>query len=145
MRRLLALVVLVPLLAGCGWASLFFGGHRTSSIHAATTVLRPVAPSYVPRWVHLEHLPQKAVRGAVLFATTGCIACHTYAGSGSSNLNAPDLTSIGSRHLGISVQIHHLKNPSSVTPGSPMPPFKSLGRKRLHELAVFLEASKGIR
>jgi cbb3-type cytochrome oxidase cytochrome c subunit len=73
----------------------------------------------------------------------GC-ACHTYAGSGSTNLNAPDLSSIGSRQLGIRFQIAHLKCPSCVNPGSPMPPFKSLGPLRLRRLAVFLEASKGI-
>jgi hypothetical protein len=32
-----------------------------------------------------------------------------------------------------------------VNPGSPMPPFASLGDERLHQLAVFLEASKGKR
>lgn len=85
------------------------------------------------------------MRDAVLFASVGCTACHIYAGSGSANLGAPDLTSIGRRHLGVRLQIQHLKDPSSVAPGSPMPPFTSLGRKRLHELAVFLEASKGIR
>jgi quinol---cytochrome c reductase cytochrome c subunit, bacillus type len=97
----------------------------------------------VPRWVQQENLPPAAVPGAKLFATAGCTSCHTYAGSGSSNLGAPDLTAIGSRNLGIQFQINHLKCPSCVTPGSPMPKFASLGDARLHELAVFLEASKG--
>ena len=81
--------------------------------------------------------------GAKLFAVSGCTACHTYAGSGSSNLGAPDLTAIGSRNLGIQFQIDHLKCPSCVNPGSPMPKFASLGEKRLRQLAIFLEASKG--
>ncbi len=98
----------------------------------------------VPTWVQKEHLPAAAVPGAKLFATAGCTACHTYAGSGGSNLGAPDLTSIGTRNLGIATQIKHLQDPSSVTPGSPMPSFRSLGVQRLHQLAVFLEASKGI-
>jgi menaquinol-cytochrome c reductase cytochrome b/c subunit len=97
----------------------------------------------VPSWVTTEHLPPNAVPGAKLFATAGCTACHTYNGAGGSNLGAPDLTSIGSRNLGIATQIKHLQNPSSVTPGSPMPSFASLGTQRLHQLAVFLEASKG--
>jgi len=97
----------------------------------------------VPKWVKDERLPASAVPGAKLFATAGCTACHTYDGSGGSNLGAPDLTSIGSRNLGIATQIKHLKDPASVTPGSPMPPFASLGDARLHQLAVFLEASKG--
>jgi menaquinol-cytochrome c reductase cytochrome b/c subunit len=99
----------------------------------------------VPRWVKVEHLPPAAVPGAKLFAVAGCTACHTYAGAGSSNLGAPDLTAIGTRNLGIDFQIRHLQCPSCVNPGSPMPKFASLGTKRLHDLAVFLEASKGTR
>ena len=97
----------------------------------------------VPHWVTVQHLPQNALPGAKLFATAGCTACHTYLGSGSSNLGAPDLSNIGSRNLGIDFQIRHLECPSCVNPGSPMPHFASLGHQRLHELAVFLEASKG--
>jgi menaquinol-cytochrome c reductase cytochrome b/c subunit len=99
----------------------------------------------VPHWVAAEKLPPAALPGAKLFATAGCTACHTYLGTGSSNLGAPDLTAIGSRNLGISFQIRHLQCPSCVTPGSPMPKFASLGQARLHDLAVFLEASKGKR
>jgi menaquinol-cytochrome c reductase cytochrome b/c subunit len=99
----------------------------------------------VPNWVAKEKLPAAAQPGAKLFATSGCTACHTYLGQGSSNLGAPDLTSIGTRNLGISFQIRHLQCPSCVTPGSPMPKFASLGDKRLRQLAIFLEASKGPR
>ena len=97
----------------------------------------------IPSWVKAEKLPANALPGAHLFATAGCTACHTYNGSGGSNLGAPDLTDIGSRNLGIQFQINHLKCPSCVNPGSPMPPFASLGDERLKQLAVFLEASKG--
>jgi cbb3-type cytochrome oxidase cytochrome c subunit len=97
----------------------------------------------IPRWIKDEHLPPAAHQGVELFATAGCTACHTYDGAGGSNLGAPDLTQIGNRHLGIATQIKHLQNPSSVTPGSPMPPFASLGTTRLRQLAIFLEASKG--
>ena len=147
MRRLLPLASIVLLASGCGWASFLLGGHASSSVHAGTTVaVRPAPPTakLIPRWVELEHLPKKAIPGAALFESTGCVACHTYAGSGDSNLNAPDLTAIGRRHLGIRFQVAHLKCPACVNPGSPMPPFP-LGKKRLRELAVFLEASKGLR
>jgi cytochrome c553 len=97
----------------------------------------------VPNWVKAENLPPSALPGAHLFATAGCTACHTYNGAGGSNLGAPDLTTIGLRNLGIATQIKHLQDPSSVTPGSPMPPFASLGNDRLRQLAIFLEASKG--
>jgi quinol---cytochrome c reductase cytochrome c subunit, bacillus type len=97
----------------------------------------------VPNWVSQEKLPPNALPGAKLFATAGCTACHTYLGTGSSNLGAPDLTAIGTRNLGITFQINHLKCPSCVNPGSPMPKFDSLGEQRLRQLAIFLEASKG--
>jgi menaquinol-cytochrome c reductase cytochrome b/c subunit len=99
----------------------------------------------VPHWVTAEKLPPGAVPGAKLFAVAGCTACHTYLGAGSSNLGAPDLTSIGTRNLGIDFQVRHLQCPSCVNPGSAMPKFASLGAKRLHDLAVFLEDSKGQR
>ena len=146
MRRILLLALLVPLASGCGWAG-FLLGHAKSSVHRTRTIrVYPTAPKQeVPRWVNVERLPKKAVRGAALFETAGCTVCHTYAGSGHRNLNAPDLTAIGRRHLGIRFQIAHLRCPACVNPGSPMPPFAQLGRKRLRELAIFLEASRGIR
>ena len=97
----------------------------------------------IPRWIADEKLPPEAKPGVELFATAGCTACHTYDGAGGSNLGAPDLTDIGSRNLGIQFQINHLKCPSCVNPGSPMPSFAGLGLARLTLLAHFLEASKG--
>jgi mono/diheme cytochrome c family protein len=99
----------------------------------------------VPGWAQKEGFAgnAEAVKGANLFAESGCANCHTYLGAGSSNLGAPDLTAIGSKGLGIDFQVRHLECPSCVTAGSPMPSFKSLGPQALHQLAVFLEASKG--
>jgi Cytochrome c. len=81
--------------------------------------------------------------GAKLFAQSACQNCHTYNGTGSSQLAAPDLTAEGSKNKGIQFQIDHLKNPSSVNPGSPMPSFAGFSAEQLKELATFLEASKG--
>jgi cytochrome c553 len=97
----------------------------------------------VPGWVADEHLPPNAIPGAKLFAVAGCTFCHTYDGAGGANLGAPDLTNIASRNLSIQTQIQHLMDPASVTPGSPMPKFASLGKARLMQLAIFLNASKG--
>jgi mono/diheme cytochrome c family protein len=97
----------------------------------------------VPHWIAREKLPETARPGAELFAESGCMNCHTYLGAGSSNLGAPDLTDIGSKNLGINFQIQHLKCPSCVNPGSPMPSFADFSDAQLHDLAVFLEASKG--
>jgi cbb3-type cytochrome oxidase cytochrome c subunit len=129
MRRFLPLALLVPLLAACG---------------STSTAAPPNAPPpSIARWIKLEHLPKRAYAGAKLFAVSGCTVCHTYAGSGTAHLSAPDLTSIGDRDLGVRFEVKHLQCPSCVNPGSPMPPFGSLGRKRLTQLAIFLEASKG--
>src|SRR2546425_5591718 len=110
---------------------------------AAKEALPSELVALVPSWAKKEQLPKSALPGARLFATAGCTQCHTYLGAGSSNLGAPDLSSIANKHLGIAIQIKHLKNPGSVTPGSPMPSFAALGDARLKQLAVFLEASKG--
>src|SRR5262245_49015071 len=90
----------------------------------------------VPRWIHEEQLPPDALAGAKVFATAGCTTCHAYAGSGTSALNAPDLTAVGSRGLGIAFLRRFLACPSCVRPGSPMPSYP-IGSKRLHDLAVF--------
>jgi mono/diheme cytochrome c family protein len=99
----------------------------------------------IPSWARKQGFAgnKEAIAGANLFAESGCVSCHTYLGTGSSNLGAPDLSDEGSKGKGIQFQIDHLKCPSCVNPGSPMPPFASLGDQRLHQLAVFLEASKG--
>jgi cytochrome c553 len=97
----------------------------------------------IPGWVKKNNLPPAALPGAKLFAQSGCLTCHTYLGSGSSNLGAPDLSAEGAKGRGIQFQINHLKCPSCVNPGSPMPSFQGLGDQSLRQLAIFLEASKG--
>jgi len=136
-RRPVAVVgaVLVVLSMGI----LTWKGATASEALASEVILQ------VPSWIKAEKLPPAAQPGAKLFAVAGCTACHTYLGAGGSQLGAPDLTSIGTRHLGIDFQIRHLKCPSCVNPGSPMPKFASLGDKTLRQLAIFLEASKGKR
>src|SRR5581483_9918704 len=136
MRRLLLflgalLFLLTHVAVGCDWGP--FSGTGPEALSSS-------AQHDVPNWISSERLPARAVPGAHLFAVAGCTACHTYAGAGGRNLGAPDLTAIGTRHLGIAIEIKHLKCPSCVIPGSPMPTFASLGKKRLKELAIFLEA-----
>ena len=99
----------------------------------------------IPSWAAKEGFAgnKQALAGANLFAESGCVACHTYLGTGSTNLGAPDLSSEGAKGKGIQFQIDHLKCPSCVNPGSPMPVFASLGEANLRKLATFLEASKG--
>jgi mono/diheme cytochrome c family protein len=97
----------------------------------------------VPSWVKKEKLPKQAVPGAKLFATSGCLNCHTYLNVGSSNLGAPNLTAEGTKNKGVAFQVAHLKCPSCVNKGSPMPSFAKYSEADLKRLAVFLEASKG--
>jgi menaquinol-cytochrome c reductase cytochrome b/c subunit len=99
----------------------------------------------IPSWAQKEGFAgnKEALAGANLFAESGCTNCHTYLGTGSTNLGAPDLTAEGAKGKGIQFQIDHLKCPSCVNPGSPMPPFAALGETNLRALATFLEASKG--
>jgi menaquinol-cytochrome c reductase cytochrome b/c subunit len=99
----------------------------------------------IPGWARKEGFAgnKQALAGADLFAESGCVSCHTYLGTGSSNLGAPDLSDEGANNKGIQFQIDHLKCPSCVNPGSPMPAFAALGDDNLRKLATFLEASKG--
>jgi cytochrome c553 len=102
------------------------------------------AAGAVPTWIEQFNIPEgDAQEGAEIFSVSGCLNCHTYAGEGSPNLGAPDLTEEGLRNRGVQWQIDHLECPSCVTPGSQMPPFEDLGQENLRKLAAFLEASRG--
>jgi ubiquinol-cytochrome c reductase cytochrome b subunit/menaquinol-cytochrome c reductase cytochrome b/c subunit len=134
-RRPVAVVAFI--LTVVSMATLTWKGATAKEALASEVILE------VPHWVQAEKLPANAVPGAKLFAVSGCTACHTYLGVGGSQLGAPDLTTIGTKNLGVDFQIRHLECPSCVNPGSQMPTFKSLGPARLRQLALFLEASKG--
>jgi mono/diheme cytochrome c family protein len=99
----------------------------------------------VPAWAKAEGFTgnQQARAGGGLFAEAGCLNCHTYLGDGGTNLGAPDLSAEGAKNKGVEFQVQHLKCPSCVNSGSPMPSFAGLGDDRLKQIAAFLEASKG--
>jgi mono/diheme cytochrome c family protein len=99
----------------------------------------------VPSWAAKQGFTGNAdaIAGAKLFAQSGCTNCHTYLGTGGQNLGAPDLSAEGAKGKGVQFQIDHLKCPSCVNAGSPMPSFQALGDENLRKLAAFLEASKG--
>jgi mono/diheme cytochrome c family protein len=134
-RRPVAVVITILTVIAMG--TLTYKGATARESLASETV------AAVPTWVDRQNLPQNAVAGARLFAQSGCLTCHTYLGTGSSNLGAPDLSAEGAKGRGLRFQIDHLKCPSCVTPGSPMPPFASLGEENIRKIAIFLEASKG--
>src|ERR671934_1747735 len=98
----------------------------------------------VPTWASREGFANNAaaVAGAKVFATSGCTACHTYLGVGSSNLGAPDLTSIGKSGRGAAGFATYVTDPSKFG-NNVMPKFGSLGQDKLKQLGEFLNASKG--
>ena len=137
LRRPVALVAAVLVVISMG--VLTYKGATAKEALASEVVVQ------VPTWAQKEGFAGNAtaVAGANLFAQSGCTNCHTYLGTGTSNLGAPDLTSEGSKNKGIDFQIRHLKDPASVSPGSPMPKFDAFSDQNLRALATFLEASKG--
>ncbi|HEY8103163.1 MAG TPA: hypothetical protein VIE18_01520 [Gaiellaceae bacterium] len=98
----------------------------------------------VPGWSQKQGFAgnREAVAGAGLFAVAGCLQCHTYLGTGSSNLGAPDLSEIGATNRGVDYYERYVTNPAEFG-NNLMPPFASLGQENLHKIAVFLDASKG--
>src|ERR671929_1549376 len=98
----------------------------------------------VPSWAQREGFAnnKEAVAGANAFASSGCTACHTYLGTGGGNLGAPDLSAEGTKGKGVQGLQSYIADPSKFG-NTVMPKFASLGDKTLHQIAVFLDASKG--
>jgi len=99
----------------------------------------------VPKWTKDEGFANNptAVAGANLFAQSGCATCHTYDGVGSSNAGAPDLTAIGATGQGVAFFQRYVSDPSQFG-NTVMPKFgQQLSDQQLHQIATFLDASKG--
>src|SRR4029453_18061957 len=98
----------------------------------------------VPDWAEKEGFAanEVAVAGAELFAQS-CATCHTYNGAGSSNYGAPDLTAIGASGQGVAFFERYVSDPSQFG-NTIMPKFgEQLSKEQIHQIAVFLDASKG--
>jgi menaquinol-cytochrome c reductase cytochrome b/c subunit len=134
-RRPVAVVASLLVIASMG--ILTYKGATAEEALASELVQR------VPEWIEENHLPPEAEPGALLFAQSGCMNCHTYLGDGSANLGAPDLTEEGANGRGVEWQIEHLRCPACLNPGSQMPSYAGLADEQLRNLAIFLEASKG--
>ena len=98
----------------------------------------------VPTWAQREGFAnnQQAIAGAKTFATAGCLNCHTYLGTGSSNLGAPDLSAIGKGGRGVQGFATYVTDPSKFG-NTVMPKFGALGDAKLKQLGEFLNASRG--
>jgi menaquinol-cytochrome c reductase cytochrome b/c subunit len=97
----------------------------------------------VPVWIEENNLPEEVRPGAELVAGLGCLQCHTYLGTGSGILGAPELSDIGSQE-GRSVDYfqRYVANPSEFG-NTVMQPYADQGEERLRQIAEFLAASKG--
>jgi len=97
----------------------------------------------VPTWAARQGFQdnQEAIAGAKIFASSGCTACHTYLGTGSSNQGAPDLSNEATRGKS-KQQLHdYIKDPSAF--GNNIMPKFGFNDTQLNQLASFLLASKG--
>lgn len=136
-RRPVAMVAAILVVLSMGVLT-WKGATAKESLGSETVAL-------VPQWAAKQGFTgnKEAEAGAVLFAQSGCLNCHVYLGAGAQNLGAPELSAEGAKGRGVQWQIDHLKCPSCVNPGSPMPAFGDLGEDNLRKIATFLEASKG--
>ncbi len=97
----------------------------------------------VPSWAHQQGFQhnEKAVKGATLFAQSGCLNCHTYLGQGAGQLGAPNLSAIGKTN-DASFFVQYLTNPAAFG-NKVMGSYAYLGDQNLSNLGAFLAASDG--
>jgi menaquinol-cytochrome c reductase cytochrome b/c subunit len=97
----------------------------------------------VPAWAARQGFQdnQEALAGAKIFASSGCTACHTYLGTGSSNQGAPDLSNEATRGKSKQQLMAYIKDPSQF--GNTVMPKFGFSDQQLSQLAEFLLASKG--
>ena len=97
----------------------------------------------VPTWAQRQGFAGNAdaVAGAKIFASSGCTACHTYLGTGSSNQGAPDLSAEGTKGRNKQFFMQYIKDPSKF--GNNVMPKFGFDDQQLSQLAAFLMVSKG--
>ncbi|MDQ3077215.1 MAG: cytochrome c oxidase subunit II [Pseudomonadota bacterium] len=116
--------------------------------HAPEEFERLMAARRTPRPVVAQSV--EFTRGAALFDSAGCAACHRIAGTTANGLAGPDLTHVGSRRmLGAGILPNNrgtmmgwIGDAQAIKPGNRMPPYRVLDAGELTALAVYLEAQK---
>jgi ubiquinol-cytochrome c reductase cytochrome b subunit/menaquinol-cytochrome c reductase cytochrome b/c subunit len=98
----------------------------------------------IPQWAEKQGFTdnQKALSGARVFASQTCLTCHTYLGSGSSNVGAPDLSSIGDGQTAAFFR-DYIPNAAIKYGNQAMAVFAGLPKDQVDLIASFLAASKG--
>ena len=142
---LIATAILVFALTGCD-----FPGRGSSDDSGGSSTAEALGLNGMPSvngWAARQGFADdpKAVAGARVFAQVGCLSCHTYLGTGSSNLGAPDLSSAGQESGRSAEQFAAYISDPSRFGNDVMPRFADLGQARLLELGTFLAASKRAR
>lgn len=114
------------------------------------------SPADFERWVASRQAPPprpaaaSAQRGAALFESAGCAACHRVGGTAANGAAGPDLTYVGARRtLGAGILpnnrgtlIGWIGDSQAIKPGNRMPPYKVLSGPDLQALADYLEGLK---
>ena len=111
------------------------------------------APEDFARWQASRRpapIPAAAARGAELFLSSGCAACHTIRGTPANGLAGPDLTHVGTRRsLGAGILpnnrgtlIGWTADSQSIKPANRMPAYKQLSAEELNALALYLETRR---
>lgn len=110
-------------------------------------------PDAFEAWLAAEAAPAatpasaEAARGAALFLSQGCGACHAVRGTPAVGRVGPDLTHVGSRHslaagrLGTSTEdfAKWVANPGAWKPGAEMPAYDHLTGEQIDAIAAYLE------
>jgi menaquinol-cytochrome c reductase cytochrome b/c subunit len=141
LHRPVAMVAAVLVILSMGVLT-WKGATAKESLGSETVLL-------VPDWAKQQGFAgnKAAVAGATLFAESGCLNCHTYLGSGSGNLGAPDLSSIGATNQGAAWFARYVSDPSKFGNNVMSKYGKQAGGaftvQQLLQVGEFLNASKG--
>src|SRR5712691_6803020 len=118
-------------------------GELTYKGATAKEALASEVVQAVPTWAQRQGFTgnAQAIAGAKIFASSGCTACHTYLGTGSSNQGAPDLSAEGTKGRSKQNLMAYIRDPSKF--GNNVMPKFGFSDQQLAQLAAFLLASKG--
>jgi cytochrome c oxidase subunit 2 len=111
-------------------------------------------PADFGRWLAAQAEPAivptdpRGVRGAEVFVSSGCGACHAVRGTSADGVIGPDLTHVGSRRSLAAAALDDsasslrrwIERPDDVKPGVHMPAFGMLEAGELDALVVYLES-----
>ncbi len=81
----------------------------------------------------------QVVQGADLFATVGCLNCHTYGNQGAAG-PGPNISHASDLGRSVEYWKRWIHNPQEVKPGTAMPAFPALTEEELTALGTFLNA-----